>query len=575
MLWKKIAFGLSAGRVQSVAVRLVVEKEEERNKFKKEEYWDILANLSKKKAKTVSIKYQKTNKEELPQDKENADQIDKDAIGFKLVKIDKKIPSIKDEKDAKKIVSHLDNKKWIIDDIVTSESKKYPRAPFITSTLQQAAVNRLGFSAKRAMMAAQKLYEQGIITYMRTDSTNMSNLAIEQARDYSTKNFGEKYIPAKPNVYSAKAKGAQEAHECIRPSNFFQTSNSLNLEGDMKKIYDLIWHRALSSQMVPALLATKSITINIDEYQFKVNGKTVLFDGYLRAYNEHLDEVILPDLQKGEELYPHAIIASQHFTQPPARYSEATLIKKLEELGIGRPSTYASIISTIIARKYVTNENKYLVPTDVGILVNKLLEKYFFGVVDYNFTANMEEDLDKVAEGKLNWVKMLKDFYFPFEKEVVKQDKNIPRSEFTELGKSDQKCPLCGSPMLIKLGRYGKFLSCSKYPTCKGMLSLDPENGGTGPVELDEKKFEPAPKTEDGREYVLKTSKFGKFWAHPDYPKVKESKQLLLKEKCPLCKHNLVERKGKWGSLFIGCSDYPNCKYIRNEKKKKPSTEEE
>jgi DNA topoisomerase I len=564
LLWKKISFGLSAGRVQSVALRLVVEKEEERNKFKSDEYWSIESFLNQKNSNNkVKQNYIETVDE--AKDELKKETIDSNLVKFNLAKISGKVAEISKKSDAKIILDSVNGKKWIISNVEKSESKRNPKAPFITSTLQQAGVNTLGFSARRTMSAAQKLYEAGLITYMRTDSTFMSNLAIEQARKFILKEYGKEYLPAKPNIYKSSNKSAQEAHECIRPSDFSKLSSHLKLEGDQERVYNLIRARALSSQMTPARMLNTTISIEIDKYLFTANGKIVQFYGYLKASKEKSEDTILPDVKVGDEMFAEIINAIQHFTEPPARYSEATLIKKMEQLGIGRPSTYASIISTILARKYVEQEGRYLRPTDMGALVNKLLVNYFSNVVDYGFTAEMEDNLDRIAEGKLDWVKMLKDFYFPFEKEINIQDKKINKSEFTELGKSDEKCPKCGSPMVIKLSRYGKFLSCSKFPECDGMMSIEKDEL----VELDLNKYEPAPKTEDGREFLLKNSKYGKFWAHPDYPKVKEAKSLLLIEKCPLSGHNLVERKGKWGKTFIGCSDYPKCKYIKNVKEVK------
>lgn len=563
LLWKKISFGLSAGRVQSVALRLVVEKEEERNKFKSEEYWSIESELNEKNSnKNVKVDVIEVNKD---QEVKKTKPPQSSNIKFSLSKISGKSPKINTRIDSEKILDSVKGEKWIVKKIEKTETKRNPKAPFITSTLQQAGVNSLGFSAKRTMSAAQKLYEAGLITYMRTDSTFMSNIAIEQARAFIKKEYGVEYLPAKPNTYQSSNKSAQEAHECIRPTDFSKTASELKLDGDQERVYDLIRSRALSSQMTPARLLNTVISIEIDKYIFTANGKVVQFPGYLRVSREKSEDTILPDIKEGQELFLEALRAIQHFTEPPARYSEATLIKKMEELGIGRPSTYASIISTILARKYVETEGRYLKPTDMGGLVNKLLTNYFSNVVDYGFTAEMEDNLDKIAEGKLDWVKMLKDFYFPFEKEIVTQEKNINRSEFTELGKSEEKCPKCGSPMVVKISRYGKFLSCSKYPECDGMLGMEKEEA----LSLDENKYEFGPKTDDGRDYVLKNSKYGKFWAHPDYPKVKDTKPLLLKEKCPLSGHSLVERKGKWGKTFIGCSNYPDCKFIKQSKEVK------
>lgn len=575
LLWKKIAFGLSAGRVQSVAVRLIVEREEERNRFKADEYWTIESYLSKNPVKKTTIDFKMSEDE--AKKEENPDLIE-----FILTKVEKKKPKLNVKQDCSDVLSDIEGKRWVISNIESVLQKRSPKPPFITSTLQQSAVNVLGFSAKRTMSAAQKLYESGQITYMRTDSVNMAQDAINNARNYIAKNFGDRYLPSKPNYYRS-GKSAQEAHECIRPVDFAKTSVKLGLEGDQKRVYDLIWQRAMASQMSPAQLEANALVIIVKgkkEYEFRSSGKKILFDGFLKVYPEKLGEKILPDLQKDQELYPKIIRSSQHFTQPPARYSEATLIKKLEELGIGRPSTYASIISTIIQRKYVINENKYLSPTDTGIVVNKLLEKYFKDIVDYGFTAEMEGKLDKIAEGDLDWVKMLKDFYFPFDKEVLKNDKEIKRDEFTELGKSDQVCPECGKKgMIIKLGRYGKFLSCKDYPKCKGMLSMEIENPTPEDLEREDlSNFEPAPKTEDGRDYLIKKGRYGKFWAHPDYPKVKDAKPMMLKPSALKKIYGEVPetddgrpyvlKRGKFGE-FWAHPDYPKVKDIVRIKKKK------
>lgn len=575
LLWKKIAFGLSAGRVQSVAVRLIVEREEERNRFKTDEYWTIESYLSKNPVKKTTIDFKMSEDE--AKKEENPDLIE-----FILTKVEKKKPKLNVKQDCSDVLTDIEGKRWVISNIESVLQKRSPKPPFITSTLQQSAVNVLGFSAKRTMSAAQKLYESGQITYMRTDSVNMAQDAINNARNYIAKNFGDRYLPSKPNYYRS-GKSAQEAHECIRPVDFAKTSVKLGLEGDQKRVYDLIWQRAMASQMSPAQLEANALVIIVKgkkEYEFRSSGKKILFDGFLKVYPEKLGEKILPDLQKDQELYPKIIRSSQHFTQPPARYSEATLIKKLEELGIGRPSTYASIISTIIQRKYVINENKYLSPTDTGIVVNRLLEKYFKDIVDYGFTAEMEGKLDKIAEGDLDWVKMLKDFYFPFDKEVLKNDKEIKRDEFTELGKSDQVCPECGKKgMIIKLGRYGKFLSCKDYPKCKGMLSMEIENPTPEDLEREDlSNFEPAPKTEDGRDYLIKKGRYGKFWAHPDYPKVKDAKPMMLKPSALKKIYGEVPetddgrpyvlKRGKFGE-FWAHPDYPKVKDIVRIKKKK------
>lgn len=574
VLWKKISFGLSAGRVQSVALRLVVDREEERNAFNPEEYWDITAFLTKDNQAKLAINVVKVEDKEkvrLEGESENTQIKSKSnnesLIKFVLDKINGKKPELAKEEDTKNVIAKLNGAKWIISDIQEKDFRKSPKAPFITSTLQQAAINKYGFTGKKTMMIAQKLYEAGHITYMRTDSFNIAAQAVDSIRSHIKKEYGDRYLSAKVNTYSKSVKNAQEAHECIRPTDITRSGSVLNLDSDAEKIYNLIRSRTLACQMAPAEFIRKSVTIDIDNLSFKANGSSLKFDGYLRVYSEKFEDKILPELSKGEEIFADSIFAAQHFTQPPARYSEASLIKKMEEIGIGRPSTYSSIISTLLSRKYVVNENKYLIPTDTGVVVNKLLVKYFPKIVDYNFTANMENQLDEIAEGKVEWKKMLSDFYLPFEKSVSETEKDIPRSEFTELGESEEKCPKCGAPMKVKLGRYGRFLSCSTYPDCDGILRIEDGSESSAESELNLEKYEGAPKTDDGRDYELKTGRYGKFWAHPDYPKVKDVKSLLLKEKCPLSGHNLVERKGKFGKSFIGCSNYPNCKFIKKAAK--------
>lgn len=583
LLWKKISFGLSAGRVQSAAVRLVVEKEIEREAFDAKEYWSIDSLLHEEKKSKIEINFVNIEKE-VSEEEEEISFKDKEGIKFALVELKGKKAELSNKTSSEAVVGKIKDAKWIIDSVTKSNQARNAKPPFITSTLQQAAVNTLGFSAKRTMTIAQKLYENGHITYMRTDSVTMSDEAIAKTRKFVQSKYGPKYLPEKPVVYKTKSKNAQEAHECIRPVNVELTADAIGLDSDEKKIYDLIRNRAMASQMSSALFETLQVDIVIDEYRFRANGSRVLFDGFLKVLREKQAENILPELKKGQELYASDILCKQHFTKPPARFSEATLIKKLEELGIGRPSTYASIISTILSRKYVEKEGRYLKPTDTGRVVNKLLTKYFFNVVDYAFTAEMEDELDKVADGKLDWVTMLSDFYFPFEKTVKEKEKDIPRDEFTVLGDApdDVKCPECGSKMIIKLGRYGRFYSCTKFPECKGMLSMDLQSKEDIEKEAQSDEFkndyEDAPKTEDGKDYVLKAGKFGKFWAHPDYPKVKDAKPLVMKPeklratfgeppKTEDGKDYLL-KSGKFG-FFWAHPDYPKVKDIKRIAKKK------
>lgn len=579
VLWKKIMFGLSAGRVQSVALRLVVEKEDERNKFDSEEYWSIHAYTTKDKAGKAKINIYKKDDEKK--------EVDENLIPFEYVHGIKGKKGLPTEKDVEKVISEIDGKPLEVTDVDKKESKKYPKPPFTTSTLQQTAVNTLGFTAKRTMMIAQKLYENGFITYMRTDSVSMSAQAIDAARKVIKREFGDAYLPNVHVLYKSKSKGAQEAHECVRPVDMAKTTDS-KFTDEQRKLYKLIRDRALSSQMNPAKVETVSVKAKVDKHEFKTSGTRILFDGFLRVKTENQKEVILPEIKIGDKFNSEVIDGVQHFTQPPARYSEASLIKKLEELGIGRPSTYSSIISTILSRKYVEKDGRYLFPTDTGIVVNKLLVTYFNNVVDYEFTSQMEDDLDKVAEGKLDWKKMLKDFYFPFEKNILDKEKNIPRDEFTVLGDAptDQKCPECGKPMIIKLGRYGRFYSCSTFPDCKGMTSIDGETKEDIENKVNSKEFketyEPAPQTDDKRDYLLKKGRFGEFWAHPDYPKVKDAKPLVYTHKkqkelfgdAPKTDDGkeFLLRSGKFG-YFWAHPNYPEVKEIRKIPKKKEEEE--
>lgn len=576
LLWKKIQFGLSAGRVQSVAVRLVVEKEEERNAFNPEEYWSFevpskLQNHSKE-IKEIIVLSDQEEKQDFASD-----------ISFSLLKINNKKAKIEDEKTFKKILNDIKNETWKIDAVTESTSKRNPKPPLITSTMQRLAVNKFGYSAKRTMVAAQKLYEAGHITYMRTDSVFMSEQATQQARKYVEKVYGKKYLHDDVRRFKSKQKGAQEAHECIRPVSFMTKPSDLNVTKEQENIYTLIWSHALATQMKPAQVKNVAVDVNINEYLFRANGAQIVFDGFLKVTKDKVAESILPELQEKQEVYPEYFVGVQHFTKPPARYTEASLIKKLEELGIGRPSTYASIISTIQSRKYVEKEGRYLYPTDMGTVVNALLTTYFDNVVDYNFTAGMEENLDKVAEGDKDWRKMMKEFFNPFQKTVKEKEQTITRDEFKVLGDGPEEfpCPVCGSKMHIKLGKNGRFLSCSRFPDCDGIRSIDGKTQEEIENEVNTKEFKetykPAPKTEDGRDYLLKEGRYGKFWAHPDYPKVKDAKPLeytdkKLKElygqppKAKDGKTTLILRNGRYGP-FWAHPDYPKVKEVQKIKK--------
>jgi DNA topoisomerase-1 len=574
LLWKKIRYGLSAGRVQSVAVKFVVDREAERDAFDAEEYWKLFADLSVSKLNT-----RPTHLEILTENEEGLPELVSGQVRFELQKLDGKKPKLDKQTLASEITKQLlQVENWKISKIEQKQTKRYPKPPFTTSTLQQTAANWLGFSAKRTMSVAQKLYERGIITYMRTDSTNLSVPAIEAARSYISAELGAKYLPEKPIFYRTKAKVAQEAHEAIRPANFSLHPDKLDAAPEEVKLYRLIWQRGLACQMVPANLENVSLeTIQELEHklEFRANGQRLIFPGYLKIYPEKVSEMILPQLTENQDLYPAGIYSTQHFTQPPARFSEATLIKELEKYGIGRPSTYAPIISTIEGRKYVEKENSYFKPTDTGIVVTKLLAQNFQEIVDRDFTAKMEEDLDQVANGEKNWQTLLSDFYTPFAGSLKEKEASIVKDDFTVLGDAPAEivCPVCSGKMIIKLGKYGRFYSCSKFPDCKGMLGMDGlsqedhEKKALTPEFME--SYEPAPQTDDGRPFLLKKGRFGEFWAHPDYPKVKDARPLALKPAKLLELYgeapqtddgrDFLFRQGRFG-MFWAHPDYPKVK---------------
>ena len=543
LLWKKIWYGLSAGRVQSVALRLIVEKEEEREAFKSEEYWDVKVVLKDGEGHILEAKLQK-----------------KDGKKY--------IP--KTEKEVEEFQKKIGDSKFVVKDIVKKKVSKHAYPPYTTSTLQQSAYNTLGFTSKRTMSVAQILYQAGYITYMRTDSTTLSKKAIDGIRKLVEERYGKGYIPEKPNYYKTKSKNAQEAHEAIRPTDFYMDSERVGKElGDTaKRLYELIWKRAVSSQMSSKEVEVLTVSVvpkdlKSPEYLFVMGGERVLFDGFrkvlhIKSSQEDLQEMYA--MEKGEELEKEKFVNEQKFTQPPARYTEASLIKKLEQLGVGRPSTYATIISTILARGYVLKEEKALLPSDVGRLVTNFLRNNFARLVDYAYTAEVEDSLDAISLGKKEYVPVIDKEYKMLVEGIEKAEKEVKKEDVVILGKSEEKCPECGAEMVVRVGRYGKFLSCSKFPECKGMRDLA---GNMESLDFDKyAKPEKCPKCGSG--LVLKFGKYGQFWACEKYPECKGVVSLLLKEKCPECGHHLVERRSKWGRKFIGCSNYPDCKYIKN-----------
>ena len=536
LIWKKVRYGLSAGRVQSPALRIIMEREREIRAFIPENFWVITANTQTPKKDNLTL----TCSEEP-----------------------------RDEKLVSKILEAGKKDKWIISDITETEAKRSARAPFTTSTMQQTASSRLGLAPSRTMGIAQGLYEAGLITYMRTDSVNLSQVALAQIYSTIEKKYGKEYL--QPHTFTAKSKNAQEAHEAIRPTDI--TNINAGINDEQKKLYNLIWQRTIASQMTDAKVMRTKIFVQVGNNEeipeFWANGSRLLFPGWLSADPEGTgDDVILPKVNVGEELKLIDISSEGKQTEPPGRYSEAGLIKELEKRDIGRPSTYASIIKTIQDRGYVEKLNKALVPTDTGDVVSSFLEANFSNYISDTFTAEMEDKLDLIAEGKAEYLKTLKDFYGPFLKEVKSKDKIDKVNNF---GEADSKhiCPICGGSMIIKLGKNGKFLSCVKYPTCAGARKITGEEMA-GPKETGEE----CPECKKGK-LVLREGKFGQFISCSNYPKCKYIKKDAELERqnstgvvCPTCKDGVMtEKRGRFG-IFYSCSNYPKCK---NAIKAKPT----
>ena len=540
LLASKIQKGLSAGRVQSATLKLVVDREREIKAFKPEEYWTIDALFEK--------------------------NIDASIYDYNGLKIDKM--TIKTEADAEEIVTAAKNESFTVASIEKAKRKTKTPPPFMTSTLQQAASTQLGFSPKKTMMVAQKLYEgvktdngvMGIITYMRTDSLNLAKEAVDAARTHIKTQFGDKYLPAKPKNYATKSKGAQEAHEAIRPTrvDFDAEMATKYLGVDELKLYRLIYNRFLACQMTEAVFESQTILFKGDKCTFKASGRKLLFDGFYRVTGYTEKDKLLPDLKEGTSASLDEIKKEQHFTEPPPRYNEASLIKKLESLGIGRPSTYAPTITILQTRKYIEIEKKRIHPTEIAFTVIEMLEKHFPEIVDSNFTAQMEETLDKVANGEENWQKILKAFYTPFMQKIEEGKKNIKSLKVAT--PTGEMCPKCGAELLLRKGRYGEFIACSNFPKCKYTKNTD----GTEP-EQPEETDEKCEKC--GSPMVIKNSRRGKFLACSAYPKCKNAKSLTppkeLKVPCPECGGKLQEREGRRGK-FYGCTNYPKCKFIAN-----------
>ena len=527
-----MARGLSAGRVQSVAVRLVVEREKEIQKFIPVEYWSIEALLSKNKVQFTADLTERSGK-----------------------KLDKL--AIKSEKEAKEIDDQLKTGDYEVADLKSEDKKKHPSPPFTTSTLQMEAGSKFKYSAKQTMRLAQNLYEDGFITYMRTDSVNISAQALKQAQEVITSKYGEKYALETPRVFKTKSKGAQEAHEAIRPTDMNVTSDKIPLTAQHQKIYELIWKKMMASQMQEAIVAETTAKIKNGEFIFTAKGLKVKFDGFMKLYktNEAMEN-FLPELNIGDKLSLEKLDKIQHFTEPLPRYSEGSLIKELEKRGIGRPSTYAPTLSTIQDRGYVEKIEGRFIPKDIGIAVSDILVENFPQIVDYDFTAKMEENLDEIAEGKLKWQPVLKEFYDPFAKNLTEKMESVKKADLQE--ETDEKCPKCGQNLMIKMGRFGKFMACKGYPECKFTRPI------TKPGEENKPEGEPTdekcPKC--GKNMVLKESRYGKFLACEGYPECKTTKTITVETDvpCPNCGEKLIQRRTKKGRTFWGCSGYPKCK---------------
>ncbi len=586
ILWKTIGGKLSAGRVQTVAVRLVVEREREIEAFVKTEYWSIIANLAAKLPPNFDAKLQKVEDKTVKSGK-----FDEDLKPSEV--------HVKTEKEAGDIVAEAEKEAFVVDSVATKERKRNATPPFITSKLQQDAARKFGFSVKKTMTIAQKLYEGielgsegavGLITYMRTDSTRVSDAALNEVRGFIGSEYGEKYLPGKPNSYRSK-KGAQDAHEAIRPTDVNRTPDNLknHLGPDELKLYRLIWQRFVASQMAPAIFDQTTIDIKAGRFTFRATGSVQKFDGFLKVYQEGRDEKPqdgedddedrnLPMVEQGETLKLSSITPDQHFTEPPPRYSEATLVKALEEKGIGRPSTYASIMTTIQDREYVEKIESRFHPTPLGMTVNDLLLESFDDIFNATYTARMEEELDEIEDGRLNWRDALHEFYGKFSKDLAHATDNIKNKKKMEIP-TDEICEKCGSGMVIKFGRFGQFLACSNYPECKNTRevgskkSAEAEAGADGDAE----KTEAIPPCElCGREMSLKKGRFGTFYGCTGYPECKNIRKIAkgdqkpmappveLDEICPKDGAKLVRRQGRFGE-FVSCSNYPKCDYVKRE----------
>jgi len=558
LLWKKVRRGLSAGRVQSPALRMICEREDEIEKFKAREYWTIEADL----AASGSAFGAKLNQL-------GAKKLDQFAIG--------------NAERANEVVSRIEqgaNGKLAVISVEKKQRKRNPQPPFTTSTLQQEASRKLGFTAQRTMRTAQQLYEGidiggetvGLITYMRTDAVNLAGEAVAEIRKLITERFGAGSLPKTPHTYKNKSKNAQEAHEAIRPTSAFNTPEKLKgvLKPEQQKLYELIWKRAVACQMLHATLDTVSVDMEAGKGDvFRSTGSVVVDAGFMALYQEDEDDKkaeaeeqgLLPPLKEGDRVEVKRVHGEQHFTEPPPRYSEASLVKALEAYGIGRPSTYATIISTLLQREYCVMDKRRFVPTDVGRVVNKFLSTHFAKYVDYDFTAKLEDDLDSVSRGERQWRPLLAEFWKEFKDEVEHKEASVKREDVTQ-EQIDEKCPTCGAQLSIRLGRHGRFIGCTAYPECRYTRNVDAEPGSSSEPEVVEGRQ--CPKCNSA--LVIKHGRYGKFIGCSSYPECRHMEPLEKPEDtgvaCPECKNGtMLKRKSRYGKIFYSCSEYPRCKY--------------
>ncbi|ECH3659677.1 type I DNA topoisomerase [Campylobacter upsaliensis] len=532
LLGQKIQRGLSAGRVQSAALKIIVDREKEIRAFVPLEYFSIDMIFSK--------------------------DLEAELVEFDAKKLEKLSLTNKDR--AKLILEECQKAQFVVENIESKERKIAPPPPFMTSTLQQSASNRLGFTPKKTMMIAQKLYEgvkthqgtMGVITYMRTDSLNLAKEAVKSARELIKEHFGKEYLPSKENIYTTKSKGAQEAHEAIRPTNLSFTPElaAKYLEKDELRLYALIYNRFLACQMNPAISQSEGVFVRGGRALFKISGRRIIFDGYYKVYGDMDKDKILPEFKKGESLKTQKLSMSNHFTEPPSRYSEAGLVKKLESLGIGRPSTYAPTISILSARDYVSIEKKQLKPNEIAFSVTELLEKNFSDIVDSHFTSNLENTLDEIAENKADWQETLREFYYPFMRKIEEGKSTIKSQKtFTKL---EEKCPECGGELAVRKGRYGEFIACLAFPKCRYSRNLKEDNAEKKEAKKPNGIGVKCPKCKDG-EVVERFSRRGKFYGCNHYPKCDfVSNYKPSEEKCEKCGEMMVIKELKKGT-FLEC----------------------